>query len=303
MTDQPAAPPFMTIVTISLSGWFLYVCSDTMTKWLTQSYPVPEILLIVYGIGLACIVGWLVARHGLGSLKPPKWRLHALRGGCTALGSLLGVEALHRIPLTDFYGVVFVTPLLICLMSHFILKERIGRYRLSAIVVGFIGVLILAGPKFANADIGYIFALVAALMSASNGICVRKIGPEPIVLRFALFVFLGNVLLNAVLLAHTGGFVMPRWSSVPLFASIPFVILGGLLAYSVSFSRVRETAMIAPFHYSQIIWGTVAGYVLFGNAPTLRTLIGAAIIIGAGLYMIWREHVLHKASVLRVTQR
>lgn len=303
MTESPPAPSFMTIVAISLFGWFLYVCSDTTTKWLTQYYPVPEILLIVYGIGFTFVAGWLVVRHGFGSLRPPKWRLHTLRAVCTATGSILGVEALHRIPMTDFYGVVFVTPLLICLMSHFILKERIGRYRLSAILVGFAGVLILAGPKFAHLDIGYIFTLLAALMSASNGICVRKIGYEPIPLRFALFVFAGNVILNAVLVARSGDFVVPNWSSVPLFLLTPFIILGGLLAYSISFSRVRETAMIAPFHYSQIIWGTAFGYVLFGNEPTLRTLVGATVIIGAGLYMIWREHVLHKASVLRVTQR
>jgi S-adenosylmethionine uptake transporter len=303
MTEEHHYNAFLKTVLISLAGWFLYVISDTMMKWLTQDYPVSEVLVLTYGLGLVIIVPYIAYRHGFRAFAPAQWKWHLARGLSGSVGGFLGVEALHRIPMADFYGVVFLTPLLLCLLSHFILKERIGRHRITAIVVGFMGVMILAGPKFASGSSGYLFALSAVLFAALNGIFVRKIGREPILLLFAFYVYLVNVLLNLPILWLGREFVMPGWSDVPLFAAVPVVVLGGLLAYSVSFSRVRETAMIAPFHYSQILWGTILGYVLFHDVPTLRTLAGAAVIIGAGLYMIWREHTLHKATVLRALPR
>jgi S-adenosylmethionine uptake transporter len=303
MTEDHPYNAFLKTVLIALTGWFLYVISDTMTKWLTQDYPVPEVLFLAYGLGLAIIVPYIVVRHGVRAFAPKQWKWHLARGVSGAASSLLGVEALHRIPMADFYGVIFLTPLLLCLLSHFLLKETIGRHRITAIIVGFIGVMILAGPKFASGSAGYLFALSAVLFSALNGIFVRKIGREPILLLFAFYVYLVNVLINLPALWAGHEFVVPHLSSLPLFVAMPLVVLGGLLAYSVSFSRVRETAMIAPFHYSQILWGTILGYAFFGDVPTLRTIMGAAIIIGAGLYMIWREHTLHKASVLRSLPR
>ncbi len=291
---------FLKTISISLTGWLLYVFSDTIMKWLTASYSVPEIMVFSYTAGLFIIVPYIALRYGWKAFLPErtaKW--HILRGISGALGTVVGVHALHLIPLTDFYGVVFLTPLVLCLMSHFILKERIGKHRITAIVVGFLGVLVLAGPQFSQGSLGYLFALSAVLFAASNGILVRKIGRETVLLRFAFYVFAANVLINLPILLAEKSFVMPAGTDLLLFLAIPPIVMGGLVAYSVAFSRVRETAMIAPFHYSQIIWGAILGYFLFHEVPTTRTIIGAAIIIGAGLYMIWREYVLHKATVVQ----
>lgn len=282
----------------------MYVLSDVINKYLSQHYPVSEILCLSYLAGLCLIVPYIVLRHGWRALFPPRtWKWHVLRGLSGSLGTVLGVHALQSIPLADFYGIIFLTPLLLCLLSHFILKERIGRHRITCILIGFIGVLILAGPQFAGGNIGFIFAGVAVIFSAMNGILVRKIGQEKIVMRFAFYVFAANMLVNLPFLIVEKSATLPDLSHLPFFLAIPPIVLAGLLAYSISFSRVRETAMIAPFHYSQMIWGVILGYFLFGDEPSVRTLIGAAIIIGAGMYMIWREHVLHKASVLRNVQR
>jgi S-adenosylmethionine uptake transporter len=295
---------FLKTVMIALTGWFLYVISDVINKLLTHSYPVSEILALSYLAGLCLIVPYIVIRYGWRALFPPqKWKWHVARGVSGALGGLLGVHALQSIPLADFYGIIFLTPLLLCLLSHFILKERIGKHRITCIVIGFIGVIILAGPQFAGGNIGFIFAGVAVIFSAMNGILVRKIGPEKILMRFAFYVFTANTLLNLPIMLAEGSFKMPAVEDMGLFLAIPPIVVCGLLCYSISFSRVRETAMIAPFHYSQMIGGVILGYFMFGDEPTARTLIGAAIIIGAGMYMIWREHVLHKASVLRNIQR
>ncbi len=304
MTEHHHYNAFIKTIFISLSGWMLYVFSDTITKWLTDSYSVSEIMVVSYTAGLLLIVPYIGLRYGWKAFLPERtWKLHVMRGISGALGTVVGVHALHLIPLTDFYGVVFLTPLLLCLMSHFILKERIGKHRITAIVVGFMGVLVLAGPQFSAGSAGYLFALSAVIFAASNGILVRKIGRETVLLRFAFYVFAANVVINLPILMMEDSFVMPQPGDIALFLAIPPIVMGGLIAYSVAFSRVKETAMIAPFHYSQIIWGAILGYFLFHEVPTARTVIGAAIIIGAGLYMIWREYVLHKASVIRSLPR
>ncbi len=201
---------FLKTVMIALTGWFLYVISDVINKLLTQDYPVSEIIGLSYLAGLCLIIPYIVIRYDWHALFPPqKWKWHVARGVSGALGGLLGVHALQSIPLADFYGIIFLTPLLLCLLSHFILKERIGKHRITCIVIGFIGVLILAGPQFAGGNIGFIFAGVAVVFSAMNGILVRKIGPEKILMRFAFYVFSANTLLNLPIMLAEGSFKMP----------------------------------------------------------------------------------------------
>jgi drug/metabolite transporter (DMT)-like permease len=294
---------FLRNVSIALFAWFLYVGSDTMTKWLAERYPASEILLITYALGLSFMVPFVMLRHGPRALLTPKWKWYLARSISGALCSYAGVRALARISLPDYYSIIFLTPLLLCLMSHFFLKERIGKHRLTSIVAGFAGILIVAGPEFESGNIGFIYAIVAVFFSALNGLMVRKIGQEKILWLFAIYPSIAHVILNGGNLIATHQFIAPAWADIPVFLAIPPVLLTGLLCWSYAFSNAKETAMIAPFNYSQMLWGVIVGYLLFHSLPTERTVIGAAIIIGAGLYMIWREHTLHKASVLRSLQR
>lgn len=296
--------PMLRIMAIALAGWFLFVVSDTVTKYLTHVYPVPEVIFLTYCSGMIGTGLYILARHGVKGFatKRPQW--HLARACSGALGAQMVVHALSMIPLADFYGIVFLSPLLLCLLSHFFLGETIGRHRMTAILVGFAGVLVLAGPQFSAGNSGFLFALAAVIFSALNGMTVRKIGKEPVLALFAFYPFVAGTLLNLPLMLMDPNSVVPHHPlNIMLFLLVPPVMLFGLMAYSYAFAHVHETAVIAPFHYSQIIWGTAIGYMLFGDVPTQRTILGAAIIISAGLYMIWREHALHKKTVIRNLQR
>ncbi len=280
------------IVTI---GWTAFVFVDAISKTLTQSYSVPLILTLSSITGVILSGGWILARHGLSGFLTPNWRWHAARSLCVVLTAICVVNALGRIPLADFYGIVFLSPMMLSLMSAVLLKEHIGWHRAIATVAGFGGVLILAGPQFGTYNSGIVFTFFAAFLVSINGIVVRKVGHENVMTLYAFYPFLLNAIVNGLIVMDD--FEMPPVADLPLFAMIAILATVGTMGFSYGFSRAPETAVIAPFHYTQILLGTLLGYLLFGDIPTFTTILGAAIIIGAGIYLIWREHELHKGRI------
>ena len=276
-------------------GWAAFVGSDTCMKWLTSFYGPAQLIWTVNIIGLALTIIWTLVQFGPNGFKSARWQFHALRGLCIVGSSYCVVNALARIQLADFYGIVFISPIIMMLLSHFFLGEKVGWHRMAAAVVGFMGVLVLAGPQFAHIGAGVMFAACGALCSSVNGIVTRKIGREPHTPLFALYPFLFNTLAWS---AFVPGFDVYDPAHFPLFAVVPPFILLGFICYSIAFSRAPEISVIAPFHYTQILWGTLLGFLLFKDIPTWSTLLGAAIIIGAGLYIIWREHYRHKQRAI-----
>jgi S-adenosylmethionine uptake transporter len=295
--ESPASLPassftdLLHTIGLNMTAWALFVVCDTINKWLSGHYPVLQINATSALIGLVMTTVWIAARYGMKGFLSKKWKYHVARGICYIVSSFCGVMAVSRIPLADFYGIVFLSPLLIALLAHFILKEQIGPHRIAAILIGFGGVLIITGAHIGDFNIGYLCAMAGAVATSFSGIFVRKIGKEkaPSIFAFYLFLVASCVFVPAAL-PH---FVMPSLAHVPLFLAIPPLALVALVTYAVSFSRVSETALIAPFHYTQMIWGSVIGYVIFGDIPGPATMAGASVIIGAGLYLIWREHYRH----------
>lgn len=264
-----------------------------MSKWLVGRYAPFEILAISGVIGTIISALWILIQNGSGGFFTPKWKWYMARGFVQCLSSICAIEALSRIPLADFYGIVFLTPMTTALLATFILGERIGIYRIFAIIFGFFGVLIIAGPSFESHNIGYAITLGTVLCASTSAILIRKIGHEPIPQRYVFFPFIicATVFLPLCLIK---GFTMP--DNIPdmfgliLYAPIAMI---GVLGYSMGFGRARDTALIAPFHYTQMIWGVLIGYFIFNDIPSINTLVGSVIITLAGAVIIWRERVHH----------
>lgn len=131
-----------------------------------------------------------------------------------------------------------------------------------------------------------------------SGIFVRKIGRETITVRYAFFPFLICTLIF-VPMSMMGGFEIPQEPvTITLLLLFAPLLLIGLLGYSIGFSRARDTALVAPFHYTQMIWGALFGFLIFGDVPALTTFAGSLLIVLAGLLVIWREHFLHRQIAL-----
>lgn len=294
---------FLKTILISLIGWAMFVVTDTLNKWVVQDFKI-SFVIFTFSFFSALLTGFYIFfRYGFNGFRTERYKWHFIRAVCICASTLLCICALKLIPLADFYGIIFLSPLLLCLMSHFFLKERIGRHRMTAIIVGFMGVLVLAGPQFNEGNIGFLFALSAVFFSASNGISVRKIGREKNMILFAFYPSLFNMIVFLPFVLMDAPASMPPLDGLFLIFLIAPASIAGLVLHSLAFARAPETSMIAPFHYSQMIWGVMIGYFLFDEIPGFQTILGASIIIGAGLYMIWREHKLHKAAVIRNLQR
>lgn len=289
-------------ILFACGGWFLFCVCDAISKWLTGGYSPIQILAFNGAVGAMLAGGWIIARHGLTGFLTPQWKWYLIRSVAQAGSSYLVIKSLSLIPMADFYGIVFLAPMMTTVLATFMLKEKIGIYRLLAIIVGFVGVLIIAGPSFESHNVGYLYALVAVVFISLSAIFVRKIGRETVPARYAFFPFVTNAIVY-VPLALAGDFKMPvnalDLSLLLLFA--PLALLG-LLGYSTGFSRARDTALIAPFHYTQMIWGALFGFLLFGDVPALTTYAGSALIVVAGMLVIWREHIHHKQIAARAPE-
>lgn len=270
---------------------------DACTKGLANDYPLVQLIGISSIVGTILSGGLILQRYGWRGFITPNWKLFVLRGALVTIISWLIVTALSQITLADFYGIIFMMPFLTTLLSTLILKEKIGLHRIIAMGVGFIGVIILAGPRLDSEPIGLMCAFIAMIMSSFVTIIIRKIGREPVTTLFAFAPFAANALIYGPLMFLPGNFVMPTASlDILAFSLLGFLGFGGFILYSIGFTRATATAIIAPFHYSQMIWGVLLGYILFKDIPTLTTIAGSIIIFSAGLYLLWREYVHHLST-------
>lgn len=290
---SPAFRLSLIAVAYACIGYFLFCVADTITKVLTHDFHAFQLLGVTGLIGLVMISGLIMIRHGWRGFITPKWKLYLLRGIAQSTGTFLVIKSLTTIPLADFYGIVFLVPLGTTALATLFLGEKIGIHRICALLIGLVGVFIITGPSFSTGNIGYAYALGATLLSCSGGILVRLIGHEPVIERYALFPFLLSACVFMPLALHDGLLPLSSAFDVSAFILIPVLVTVGLILYSLAFARARDTAGIAPFHYTQMIWGTLFGFIIFHDVPTLSTIGGSFLIILAGAIVIWREHIHH----------
>lgn len=272
-------------------GWLSFAVADGFSKYLVQFYPVTSILFINGVIGVVISLVWLSTRYSLKNLITPKFKLHLLRMVWTTGTSFAVVHALKYLPLADFYGISFLSPFFIALLAFFLLNEKLGWRRFAAMAVAFAGVLILAGPQYQTHNVGLVWAFMAPVFVALNALTVRKIGTgEPLPL-FPFFPFMGMIILNGALaLTPSHPLVLPNPNDIFYFIGCTVAVIGGLLGFANGFSRASESVVVAPFLYTQMIWGIIIGIIFFNATPTATTLAGAALIIGAGLFSFYREY-------------
>jgi drug/metabolite transporter (DMT)-like permease len=220
-----------------------------------------------------------------------------VRGMVGVLSMWLGFFALTRLPLPEAITLSYAQPLMVVVFSAVFLGETIRVYRWSAVLVGLVGVLIVSWPNLtllgsgsglsSRAAVGAVAALVAATASAVALLLVRRLAKtEPaatIVLWFSLVASLMG------LLTAPFGWVALSWEQALLLAGAG--ICGGIAQILMTEAyRYAEASTVAPFEYTSMILGIVSGYWFFADLPTLYTLVGGVIVIGAGLFIVWREH-------------
>ena len=275
---------------------FMSVCAfsfmDLIVKW-SEDYPLGQILFFRGFFGVV-IYFFIMPRERIKNFYYTKRAgLHLLRclSGLIALIAIF--IALRKLPLATVVSISFAAPIFTTIFSIFLLNEKVGFYRWLAVSIGFIGIIIITEPGFDDLNIYYLFPIIFCLGLSYVAITIRQLSTtEPvwlIALNFSIVITLAS------LFTIPFGWVMPNVKDLALLCMIGF--FGGFanLWLSQSF-KLSEVSLVSPLKYLALIFGIFFGYLIWDEIPTIRTLLGALLVIASSLIILRRE-IYHKKEI------
>jgi drug/metabolite transporter (DMT)-like permease len=281
---------FYMLIAIALLGGM-----DATAKWLMlEGVSAMQILVIRSAIILPLMLLVYRLRNELPTLKPKRPDLHLWRGCIGFISPLAFFIGIEHIPLTDAIVLFFSSVFIVTILSVLFLQESVGTHRWISIIVGFIGVLIVATPQGGGDIYGYLLVLLGSATYSMVFVSGRYLSATETV---ASLVFSFNFCVGVISLILVPWF----WEAIQLNHLLWLVVLA-LLAVSGHFCitmafATSEATLVAPFEYSAIIWAMGFDLLLWNTVPTQTTMIGAAIIMSSGLYIVHRERLKNQPTV------
>ncbi|HEY0063873.1 MAG TPA: DMT family transporter [Telluria sp.] len=266
----------------------LFSLMDTVMKLLTVRYPPMQVAALRALTSLPLVLMYVAWRGALGSMFQVRWGFQLLRGVLGIAMLALFAYGIRALSLAEAYAIFFIAPALITALSVLFLKERVNAARWLAIVAGLAGVVVVLRPTGAGMlTLGGLAILGAAACYAVSAITARVLGrtdrSEHVVLWLILLISAGASALAAPNWVHVG------MDEAALLCALAVSGFLGQLAVTEAFSR-GEPSSVAPLEYTALAWGIGLDWLLWNTLPDRYTLIGAAIIIGSGIYLIRHEH-------------
>lgn len=271
---------------LQLAAMGLYATHDVIIKTLGATYPAMQILFFASLLSFPLVSIVLMRDPQPGTLRPanPGWVI--LRTACAVVAGMAGFFAFSTLPLAQVYAILFTTPLLITILSIPLLGEKVGRHRWAAVVVGLSGVLIVLRPGGQDLQAGHLAAMAGAVASALVAVIIRRLGRSERPMVLMMWPMLGNFFATGAALSF--GYQPMELVHLAMTGVIAALgLMGGFLV--IMAYRSGEAAIVAPMQYSQILWATAYGWFLFDEGVDPATLLGASVIIGSGIYIVWRE--------------
>jgi len=265
---------------------FLFAAVDTIAKYLTETlHP----LQIVWSRQLGLLIGILVilALRGGVILHTRRPGLQIARGVMAVGSASLFVFAIRFVPLADAVAVTFVAPFLVTMIAALVLREAVGIRRWTAVALGFVGVLIVTQPGMGIVHPAVFLVLLAALLFALRQIISRVVARTDRIVTTVAY----TALVSSAILTIPLPFV---WQSLSTGLELGLLIGMAVLAaiaetLVIKALDVADAVVVAPVHYSLLIWATLYGFLVFGQFPDSWTWIGASIIVATGIYTLHRE--------------
>jgi drug/metabolite transporter (DMT)-like permease len=279
--------PFKGIALILLSTVFLGT-SDVTAKYLSATLPSIEIAWIRFLSFALIMVPAMVPGSPLFALRTDRVGLHLMRGGALLFSSLFFISGLRFLPIAEASATGFVAPLFVTALSIFFLGEVVGLRRWIATGVGLVGVIIILRPGSGAFHPAAFFPLVSALAWAGTLIMTRMMsGSERAITTMAYSSITGVCILSALV---PFVWVAPSWHDIMLGIFIGVASTAGQWIVVLAF-RYADASVLAPFSYTQLMWVSILGFLIFGEVPDIWTVTGAAFIVASGLYTAHRERV------------
>jgi drug/metabolite transporter (DMT)-like permease len=279
--------PFKGIALILASTVFLGT-SDVTAKYLSATLPSIEIAWIRFLVFALIMAPSMLPSSPLYALQTKSLGLQLMRGAALLGSSLFFISGLRFLPIAEASATGFVAPLFVTALSIFFLGEKVGLRRWIATAVGLIGVLIILRPGSGAFHPAAFFPLVSALAWACTLIMTRMMsGKERAITTMTYSSIAGVCILSALVPAV---WVTPNWHNILFGILIGVASTAGQWIVVLAF-RYADASVLAPFSYSQLVWVSLLGFLIFGEVPDVWTVTGAAFIVASGLYTAHRERI------------
>ena len=290
MPSHAPSNPLLGIGFMLLAG-MLMTGNNAILKWLTAGYPVGEILFI-RGVFIWLPIAYFIARSGgLLSIRVTRLRLHAVRAGCVVFSAFIYIIGLRYLPLADMTAIGFSTPLFVTALATFLLGEVVGWRRWSAVVVGFLGILVITKPTGDVVTLAVLFPIGSAFWTSIRDMVTRRM--------------VTTESSNAILITSTAAVMIASLCTAPFGWHVPtprdftLMVCAGLFSgfghyFMIESFRHAEAVIVSPFRYLTIVWAIMLGYLIWGDFPDEYVISGVILVICSGLYILHREIVVRR---------
>jgi len=272
-------------ISLMLLGIFLFSANDALGKWILATYPVGQMLLI-RGTAALLLLSPFIYREGFANFRnAPRPGLQVLRLLLSTAEVVMFFWAVTYLPLADTVTFYLAGPIYVTALSAMLLGEKVGWRRWTAVIVGFVGVLIALRPSPATFSLPALIALIGSISYAFLMVVTRYLRGTTDVVMAA-----GQICTTLVFGAATAsfGWITPTLLDLVLMAWLGIIATLALMCVNRSL-KLAPASVVVPYQYTLIVWAVLFGYFVFGDRPQPHTLVGAAIIVAAGLYIFWRE--------------
>ena len=283
---MPAASATVRGMGAAVLGIALLTANDAVSKYLTELFPVGQVICIRQAATLLFIVPYVVLGPGWGALRVVSWRGQLIRGLLFVAGAGLMVSGLAVLPLATVITIMFVSPTFIAAFSAPMLAERVNMTRWIAIIAGFAGVLIVVRPGSAVFEWALLVPVACAFVNALRDLMTRRLSRSETSI---------SILFWSTVIVTAASFTTAPFGWKPLSpVDIAWFVGVGLLNTGAHFFlieayRLAQAALIAPVRYTSLIWAALLGYLVWGHVPDAWVWVGAAVIVASGLYMVHAE--------------
>jgi len=273
---------------------FISICAfsimDLIVKW-SENYPIGEVLFFRGFCGMVPIFFLIPKERYFNFYKTNRPFLHFKRcvSGLVAIVAIF--IALRKLPLATVVSITFAAPIFTTIMSIFFLSEKVGLYRWLAVLVGFVGILIISEPGFSSLNFYYIYPIIFCLGLSYVAIAIKQLSSTEPVWLIGLYFSFSIMIMSFFTLPQ--GWIMPNLKDLFLLCMVG--ILGGLANLWLTQSyKYAEVSLVTPLKYLALLFAIFFGYIFWDETPTIKTLLGAALVIISSIIIFRREIYLKK---------
>jgi drug/metabolite transporter (DMT)-like permease len=270
-----------------LASTVLFQLSSVLSKWLIEAYPIGEMLFMRTVSSLVIAGAVILPAAGPGVFRTKRLHDHLFRNMSQGTAQTFIVVAMSTMPLASVVAITFSAPLFATITAMVVLKEAVGPVRWVALTVGFLGVLVVTSPGVDTFQAGSMFALANAVLFGTVAVGVRRMAATESTETMIMYQMTMLTVFFAAFLPF--GWITPRsaldWTAM---------ILNGLANATGQYLWTRALKLapasaVAPFNYFSLVWAIALGFLVWGDAPAATLLMGSAIVVGSGMFLLWHE--------------